>query len=77
MSVEFTEEDKQKAANFLSKFASQYTTPEEKDTLPFRVDAPHSIGSEEIHGYVIEWALEYLRRWYVNHPLFVCGWIFG
>ncbi|XP_031553359.1 protein phosphatase 1F-like [Actinia tenebrosa] len=62
MGVEFTEEEKQKAADFLSKFALEHASPEEKDSLPFRVDAPHSIGSEEIHGYVIEWALEYLRK---------------
>jgi hypothetical protein len=65
MSIEFTEEERQKAVNFLSKFASELAIPEESESLPFRVDVPHSIGSEEVHGYVIDWALEYLRRWYV------------
>lgn len=62
MSVEFTEEERLEASEFLQKFASDHSRPiSEDDPLPIRV-ATLSVAQGEVEGECIDWALEYLRR---------------
>ena len=62
MSVEFTEEERLEAVEFLQKFASEHSRPiGEEDPLPVRV-ATLSVARDEVEGECIDWALEYLRR---------------
>lgn len=64
MSVEFTEKEKQRACEFLQKFADNHAKPiGEDDPLPFRVATlTLSETQGEIEGECIDWSLEYLRR---------------
>lgn len=65
MSVEFTQEEWQTAANFLKEFVTVYPTPRDESlSLPHRV-TPTCVRNEELKGCLIEWTLECLRKWYV------------